>query len=96
MGEALDQGEPGNYGDIMTRRKKPSGRTRKKPSMTITGVYCPQNGKVSYATEMVAKMALARLKSQRPDLNHVYQCLHPQCKQWHLTSQEPHNKKETA
>lgn len=79
----------------MSRKPKPSGRGKKKPSFTITGEWCPQNGKVSYGTEAFAKMALARLKSQRPALKNVYQCLHPQCKKWHLTSQEPHNKEKT-
>ena len=72
----------------MARTKKPSGRTRKGQSWTLTGEYCPATGKVSYGNEFVAKMALARLRSHRNSLTAVYQCPHPQCHQWHLTSQE--------
>jgi hypothetical protein len=69
----------------MTRTKKPSSRHN---SLTFTGDFCPSTGKVSYVSEWVAKMALARLRSQRSNLIAVYQCPHPQCQQWHLTSQE--------
>lgn len=73
----------------MARTKKPSGRNKHKgQSITYTGEFCPSTEKVSYRSEMIAKMALARLRSQRSNLTAVYQCPHPQCKQWHLTSKE--------
>jgi hypothetical protein len=83
------------YGPYMTRKPKPSGRS-KGSSYTISGVYCPSTGKVSYGSELMAKIALARLKAFRPRLQSVYLCPAPQCKQWHLSSQVPNNKKETV
>jgi hypothetical protein len=81
---------------IMSRQPKPNGRRRNNPYKdlyTMTDVRCPATGKVSYASEFIAKSALARLRSSRSTLKAAYQCQHPQCKQWHLTSQEPHKEK---
>lgn len=80
----------------MSRRPKPSGQHKRKLSVTITGHYCPQNGKVGYLTEVAAKMALARLRSQRPSLKATYYCPVPQCKMWHLSSQMPHDKEKKS
>jgi len=56
--------------------------------MEYTGKYCPVTEKMSYASEMGAKMALARIKAYRPNVRAVYQCPHDSCQEWHLTSQE--------